>query len=138
MRISILTMTLAATTLGVLAEKKKKVAYEFPAAMAPQVQAEYGKLCDKGQILYEINCARCHNQKEKSKELIPDFTPEQLKGYEIRVTNAQHEGALLEEKVTAEELALICVFLTYKKKSGLPGMPVPLSKTAQATSSVAP
>jgi hypothetical protein len=40
-----------------------------------------------------------------------------LKGYEIRVSNAQREENMPDEKVTAEELGLISTFLLYKKKN---------------------
>ena len=38
-----------------------KVSYEFPNEMAEPVKLEFAKACDKGRILYEINCAGCHN-----------------------------------------------------------------------------
>jgi hypothetical protein len=99
------------------AAQKNKVTYEFPEAMPEHVKAEYAKQCDKGSILYEINCARCHNTTVKRKTVIPDFTPEQLIGYELRVKNAQHETNMPETTVTAEELGLITTFLTYKRKN---------------------
>ena len=109
--------------VGVLAcHTAKKVqgpAYELPVAMKPEVKAEYAKLCDKGKILYDMNCARCHNTETKHASLIPDFTQDQLRGYEIRVSNPKHEMSLLEEQVTPEELGLISTFLMYKKKTGI-------------------
>ncbi len=100
-----------------LAQKSKKVAYEFPAAMSEQVRAAFAEQCDKGLVLYQINCGGCHNTTVKGKPVIPDFTPEQIKGYEIRVTNEKHENSLPDERVTAEELGLISTFLMYKKKN---------------------
>jgi hypothetical protein len=100
-------------------KKNDKVGYEFPAEMAENIKVEFTKLCDKGQILYNMNCASCHNIPEGKKSIIPDFTPEQLKGYEIRVSNPKHESDLPETKVTPEELGLISTFLTYKMKSGI-------------------
>lgn len=103
--------------LQCFAQKKQKVTYEFPEQMSPAVQAEFAKLCDKGKILYDLNCAQCHNTKVKGKEVIPDFTQEKLIGYELRVSNQQHEADMPDTKVTAEELGLITTFLTYKKKN---------------------
>lgn len=94
-----------------------KVAYELPEAMLPHVKQEYLSRCKKGKILYDINCSGCHNTKVKGKIMIPDFTPEQLKGYELRVTNAKHVERLTDTTVTAEELGIIMTFLTYKKKN---------------------
>lgn len=95
-----------------------KVAYEFPDAMAEPVKAEYVKIWEKGKVLYDINCAQCHNIKKGKKEFIPDFNQEELKGYELRVSNGQHEENMPEERVTPEELGIISTFLLYKKKSG--------------------
>jgi cytochrome c peroxidase len=94
------------------------VSYELPAAMVATAKIEYTKQCDKGKILYDINCAACHNSKDKRKEIIPDFTAEQLIGYELRVINSEHESGIPETSVSTEELGLIMTFLSYKKKSG--------------------
>jgi mono/diheme cytochrome c family protein len=96
---------------------QKKVEYEFPEAMLPHVKEAYKQQCDKGQILYNINCASCHTQKKGWKLILPTFQESQLKGYELRVANAKHESSLPDEKVSEEELGLIMTFLRYKKPS---------------------
>jgi hypothetical protein len=96
---------------------QQKVVYDFPDAMLPNVKVEFAKQCDKGKILYDINCARCHNQKVGRKTIIPDFKPEQLTGYVLREANVTHVNNLPEDSVTAEDLGLIMTFLTYKKKN---------------------
>lgn len=95
----------------------KHVPHDFPAEMSEPVKVEYVKLYEKGQILYNINCDKCHTKNQKGKRLVPDFKPEQLKGYELRVQNPQHESDLPEETVTAEELGHIMIFLMYKKRN---------------------
>lgn len=102
---------------------QKEPLYELPEAMLPHVKVEYVKRCDKGKILYDLNCARCHNTKVKRKEIIPDFNPEQLTGYTLRISNAQHESSMPDTLVTEEELGIIMTFLNYKIKN-----PVPLAK----------
>lgn len=97
---------------------KQEIPYELPEAMIPTAKIEFAKQCDKGKILYDINCAKCHNSVERRRELIPDFTIEQLIGYEIRVSTPEHESNIPETTVTAEELGYIMTFLSYKKKSG--------------------
>ena len=75
--------------------------------------------------MYDINCAGCHNSKVKRKVVIPDFTLDQLIGYELRVSNPDHEDGIPETNVSAEELGLIMTFLNYKKKN------VPLGKVSK-------
>jgi len=96
---------------------QKKAQYELPDAMMPNVKVMYKVQCDKGQILYDLNCAKCHNTKVRGKEIIPDFKPEQLTGYTLRVANAQHEKNMPDTLVTEEELGIIMIFLSYKEKN---------------------
>lgn len=96
---------------------QKKTVYVFPEAMAQPIQDEYTRLCEKGRVLYEINCAACHNKKVKGKTVIPEFTEEELGAYSIRIANATHEEQVSEARVSAEELTLITYFLTYRQRS---------------------
>lgn len=105
-----------------------KVTYEFPAAMAGNVRQQYVPIWEKGKVLYGLNCAGCHNIKKGKRELIPDFDVEELKGYELRVSNAQHEETMPDEMVTAEELGYISTFLLYKNKSGIKRKDAPATK----------
>jgi mono/diheme cytochrome c family protein len=97
----------------------KKVTYVFPVEMTAAVQASYTQICDKGKLLYDLNCAGCHTTKRGGKELIPDFTPEQLESYQIRIANQVHEPIMNDEQLPAEDLGFIMTFLTYKSKSGV-------------------
>lgn len=103
--------------LFVQCSSSKKLAYELPAEMKPEVKVEYAKQCDQGKILYDLNCAKCHTVKKRGKEIIPDFTADQLRGYELRITNSRHEENLTDETVSEGELMLIMTFLQYKKKN---------------------
>ncbi len=98
---------------------QRKVTYDFPPAMAANIKVQFVEQCDKGKILYDMNCARCHNTKVKGKTIIPDFSEEKLVGYAIRNSNKRHETSMPDTIVTAEELGLIMTFLTYKTKNDL-------------------
>ncbi|WP_205529524.1 hypothetical protein [Taibaiella koreensis] len=106
-----------ASTSSIAQKKSPKIDYVFPDAMAQPVRDQYLKLAEKGRVLYELSCAKCHNSLVKGKLLIPDFTEDQLGAYSIRVANPRHEEQVSESNVSAEELALISTFLTYKKKN---------------------
>lgn len=95
----------------------KEVSYEFPAEMLPHVKVGYTEQCEKGKKLYMMNCAGCHNYKKGRRELVPDFRPEQLRGYELRIANAKHEQNMPDSLVSEEELGIIMTFLRYKKKN---------------------
>lgn len=101
-------------------QKQTAVRHEFPEAMIAPVKAQYLVHWEKGKVIYGITCAKCHNMKVGRKEIIPDFTEAQLAGYNLRQGNSRHEDALSESVVSAEDLALIYVFLTYKNKTGIP------------------
>lgn len=115
----LLTATVLLIAIPTIAQKKGEVKAVFPKEMAEPLQKQYFEFWEKGRIVYSLTCANCHNVVVKKKELIPDFTPEQIKGYEIRVLNPQHESSMPDEKVTEEELMFIATFLQYKNKSGV-------------------
>jgi hypothetical protein len=105
------------TSLLIACTAQKQVAYELPEAMLPHVKVEYVKICDRGQVLYDLNCGGCHNSKKGRKVIRPDFKPEQLTGYTLRVSNARHESSMPDSLVSEEELGIIMTFLSYKKKN---------------------
>jgi hypothetical protein len=100
--------------------QSKKMTYEFPEAMTENVRKEYLRQCEKGAVLFDISCAKCHTKKTMFGKKIYDFTSEQLYSYEIRRSNKTHENTLTSETVTTEELGYIIVYLQYKKRSGMP------------------
>lgn len=96
---------------------QKPVAYEFPAEMSAAIKTDYMNQCEKGRILYEINCAGCHTHGKGRKTQLPGFTEAQLQGYHIRGGNVSHETKVSEERVNAEELTYIVTFLSYRSKN---------------------
>lgn len=103
---------------------QRKVGYELPNEMLPHVKVEYVNMCDRGAILFKLSCAKCHIKKVKGRKVIPDFPQEKLEGYSFRMENPAHESEIPETKVSTDELNLIITFLTYKKKSNVPLLPV--------------
>lgn len=93
--------------------------YDFPSDIAEEAKIANTKMIEKGRILYNINCAKCHNTKEKRKIYVPDFTTAQLDAYTIRIKNETHTNTLQENRISIEELEVIQYFFMYKK----PGKP---------------
>lgn len=104
---------------GCFTSKQPKVTYVFPDEMRADVKEGFIEMWKKGEILYQINCAECHNQKVKGKMIIPEFTDEMLAAYEIRVSDPEHEMALSDTRVTIEELTYISTFLTYRERDSV-------------------
>ena len=118
---AILVLSAFYITAGIAQKKLKKAEYvhDFPKEMSPEVKDAYIKLFDKGKILYQINCAQCHDTTIKGVVVMPEFTKEHLAKYELRVQNPKHEESLSEMRVNAEELQQIMIFLSYYKKVGI-------------------
>ena len=114
--------------ISALAQKKVVPDYEFPAAMGADVRTGYLAEFNKGKILYRINCGKCHNTTVKGKVIIPEFTPEQIADYEIRLANPKHQENLVEDKLLPEELVQITIYFTYKKKNSMPGASKPVGQ----------
>lgn len=94
--------------------------YNFPDDIAEEAKIANLKMLEKGRVLYNINCAKCHTKKVNRRLIIPDFTTDQLDSYIIRIKNEVHVSTLTENKVTSQEMEAIQFFFTYKK----PGQPV--------------
>lgn len=89
--------------------------YDFPSDIAEEAKTANRKMLEKGRILYNINCAKCHNKKINGRIIIPDFTQDQLDSYIIRIKNEVHINTIPETRVTAQEMEAIQFFFTYKK-----------------------
>lgn len=113
----ILFFLVVAVCISACVSQQKITYYDFPSDIAEEAKIANAKMLEKGRVLYDINCAKCHNKKEKGKMLLPDFTTEQLDSYIIRIKNEIHVNSLPETKVTAEELESIQFFFSYKKPS---------------------
>lgn len=72
--------------------------------------------CESGKQLYLINCAKCHNT-GKRKNIIPDFTKEQLSEYTLRMASRQHDSTINEELLPEDELEKIITFFRFKQKN---------------------
>lgn len=116
--ISLLILSLTVWLVACVTQAKIQY-YDFPSDIAEEAKIANLKKIEKGRILYNINCSKCHNTKIKGRIFIPDFTGDQLDSYVIRIKNEVHVTTIPENKVTAEELEAIQFFFTYKK----PGRP---------------
>lgn len=117
-RVFLYALGLSTILMACLSQKQPEA--DFPTAMLPHVKEEYAKRFEKGRVLYELNCAACHTTKKGRKKVVPDFKPEQLRGYALRVANAQHESQMPDSLVSEEDLGIIMTFLSYKKKNVAP------------------
>jgi hypothetical protein len=113
----ITTLSFVTVCIMLACTAQKKAQYELPEEMLPHIKVEYKKRCDQGKILYDMSCGKCHTKKVRGKEIIPDFNPDQLTGYTLRVSNARHESSMPDSLVSEEELGIIMTFLSYKKKN---------------------
>lgn len=96
---------------------QRKVTYEFPFSLPEALKARYVLQCDQGKLLYDKNCAGCHNTVVKGRRIIPDFSQEKLVSYAMRTANKKHESNMSEKVINETDLELIMTFLTYKKKN---------------------
>jgi hypothetical protein len=96
------------------AKAQSKIKYNYPENIADSAKKLFVKSFNQGYILYKVSCSKCHNKISKGKEIIPDFSLPQLMDYEIRIF-PEHNGKLMENRLTNEELEKIILFLRYKK-----------------------
>jgi len=100
----------------------KEINYILPddsLSMSDSAKKEFVMNFDKGQIIYNIVCAKCHNKLVDGVEVVPDFSLPQLMDYEMRIEYPAHQERLTEANLSALELDHVVDYLRYKKKSGV-------------------
>lgn len=109
---------LFAVIFSALTQQAPRVTYthNFPDEIQGEAKELFIKRFEKGRILYQINCAKCHSTKKDGEELLPVFTREALSNYELRIMNPDHSEEMSETRVNVTELYDISLFLTYNKK----------------------
>lgn len=103
----------------------KEILYNYPPYLKENQREEFVRTFEKGYVLYEVHCAKCHSKFEGKYELIPDFTQQQLDVYNVRTGLAKHEETLSSRNIPEEELELVMTFLEIKKAK----TPFPASKS---------
>ena len=98
----------------------KKSAYTFPATFTKDQKEKTTVFCDKGKVLYDVNCAKCHNTVVKGKQVIPDFPANKLESYKLRFISPVHDSSMRRTNISMDELLFITTYLTYKKKNPTP------------------
>lgn len=91
--------------------------FDYPEDVTEAGKPDFIKNYTKGQVLYGIHCAKCHNQMVDGKSEIPNFSLPQLMDYEIRIQYPSHQDPMRETNLPAEELEQVITFLRYKRKS---------------------
>jgi hypothetical protein len=93
------------------------IPFIYPDDITEAGKADFVKTYNKGHILYNINCAKCHNKTQEGKQVIPDFSLPQLMDYEIRIQYPDHQDPMRETNLSQEELDQVITFLRYKKRN---------------------
>ncbi len=96
---------------------QKKIDCEMPAGIPEAGQTYFLKQFEEGKTLYAMSCAQCHNTTVRRKQIVPDFSPQQLEKYNAKFRNPKHMGELKERNVSNQELQQIFFYLKYKKKN---------------------
>ena len=107
---------------------QKSPAIDYPPDMVADSQRVFAQHFEKGEILYRLNCAKCHDTLVDGRKVVPDFSLPQLLDYEMRFQYASHENRLREVDVSIAELDDIQHYLRYKKRSGILVSPLPMKQ----------
>jgi len=100
----------------------KKIDFTFPddsLIMSESAKAEFVANIEKGEIIYSLLCAKCHNKLVNGVEVVPDFSLPQLMDYEMRIQYPSHKDRLTETNLSVKELDQVVDYLRYKKKTGV-------------------
>lgn len=122
MKILLLFLIIISSSFSVKAQSnaQNEIQFTYPDDIKEEDKESFAKQIKKGNILYGMNCAKCHSKTEEGKEIIPDFSLPQLLDYEIRFAYPEHQDPMREVNITKEELDMIVQFLQYKKRNEAP------------------
>jgi mono/diheme cytochrome c family protein len=96
-------------------QKPVVILYEFPENFTADQKDYFVKECEKGKILFQIHCAKCHGIFAKGNDSIPNFSKEELANYSIKnMTRSTHDDS---RKFSTDQLNSIVFFLQYKKSN---------------------
>ena len=93
-----------------------KARYVIPAAFPERSKDELYALLEKGRILYNGNCADCHNTVFAGKNRIPGFTSLQIDNYATAVAGRNAKNHAVIKQMSPEQLNQVITFLTYVKR----------------------
>jgi hypothetical protein len=96
---------------------QRRIDYELPAQISDENKKVFIKQFDEGKALYAMSCGKCHNTTVHRKEIVPDFSAQQLEKYNMKFRNPQHMNTLRDKNVSPEDLQQIFFYLKYKKKN---------------------
>ncbi len=73
-----------------------------------------------GRLVYEENCAKCHNKEIDGKIYEPRFVAAQLESYIIRVKPPAHRGNLPATALSDDEIKKVILYLYNNGKRAAP------------------
>jgi mono/diheme cytochrome c family protein len=95
---------------------RQKIEYNIPKEIPEATRVIFLERCEKGKILFKINCSGCHGIFTKGKDGITNFTKDQIDSYRAvaQIGNDKKNHAVA-AKMSAQQLDYILTFLSLRK-----------------------
>lgn len=94
---------------------QQKIEYNLPEHITGNTRAIFLERCEKGKILFKMNCSGCHGIFTKGKDGVPNFTKDQIDSYKAVVTIGRDKrNHAVAAKMSPEQLDYILTFLTLR------------------------
>jgi mono/diheme cytochrome c family protein len=95
---------------------RQKIEYNIPKEIPEATRAIFLERCEKGKILFKINCSGCHGIFTKGKDGVTNFTKDQIDSYRAvaQIGNDKKNHAVA-AKMSAQQLDYILTFLSLRK-----------------------
>jgi Cytochrome C oxidase, cbb3-type, subunit III len=95
--------------------KTQKIEYNIPSHVSAQNRAIFLERCEKGRILFKINCSGCHGIFTKGKDGVPNFTKDEIDNYRAVVLIARDQkNHAVAAKMSPEQIDHIITFLSLR------------------------
>ena len=91
--------------------------YIVPPNVQPEMVPAFTERCNKGKMLYDINCASCHGIFTAGKDGVPNFTQKQFDKYSTQYVLRDQVNHAVAFKMNPEDLAFVMDYLRYRKSA---------------------
>ena len=94
----------------------KKIEYNVPKSLPPEIRAIFLERCEKGRILFKLNCSGCHGIFTRGRDGVPNFTKDQIKSYSaVALIGRDSTNHAVAKKMSPQQIDYIVQFLSLRK-----------------------
>ena len=94
----------------------RKSVYVYPEGTSKTNENQIFEVCEKGRILYELHCSKCHGMFTRKKDGFPNFDARQINSYIAKALTRDPKNHAAAANMDQDQLNEIFMFLHFRKR----------------------